>query len=191
MDISLLYAIAIGGVFCLFLMVRALPFVIFLFRYLFRYFRYLSSRVSNFLFPRISKYFLHTYVVRRHRLLGPWNVAGVIAQLIYIAGNLFCLWAFDLSFRPSTISEAGLRAGTLSVINLIPLFASPHLSLLADILGVKLAIVQQIHSWVGVVSALLALFHVLVAIATQPPLNLAMAEDLFAVIVCVRLAGRE
>lgn len=72
--------------------------------------------------------------------------------------NIFCF-----SFRASTISQASLRAGTLSVINLAPLYAIPRLGALADLLGMALSTLRQIHPSAGVMAVLLAVFHVLVA----------------------------
>jgi len=106
----------------------------------------------------------------------------VLAQLIYIAVNVFCF-----SFRASSISQAGLRAGTLSIVNLIPLFAGLHISFLADLLGVTLATFRQIHRSAGVMSVLLALFHVPVAVASRSSFALALPQNLFAVIVSALL----
>jgi hypothetical protein len=86
----------------------------------------------------------------------------------------------------STFSKGGLRAGTLSLINLILLFASPHLDFLADLLGVTLSMVRQIYRSVGVMTVLLTVFHVLVAVSSCPPFALNVPQNLFAVIVSVR-----
>ena len=47
-----------------------------------------------------------------------------------------------------TISKAGLRAGNLSLANMIALFAGAHLSLLADLLGFPLNTIRPVH-WGG------------------------------------------
>lgn len=58
---------------------------------------------------------------------------GIIQErLYYIALNVFCL-----AFRVPTLSKAGLRAGNLSLANMIPLFAGAHLSFLADAFTVR------------------------------------------------------
>ena len=102
-------------------------------------------------------------------------------QLIYIAGNIFCF-----GFRAPTISQAGLRAGTLSIINLILLFAGPHLGALADLLDVTLSAVRQIHRSAGVMAVLLAVFHILVAFSSRPSFVLDLPQNLFAVIISVQ-----
>ncbi|KAI9769850.1 MAG: hypothetical protein M1840_003844 [Geoglossum simile] len=162
MDISQVYAIAIGGNFCLLLILNSLPYIV-------RLVRYLS--------PLISKHLIYRYLLHHHRVIGPWSRASVIVQLIYITGNVFCF-----SFRASTILEAGRRAGTLSLINLIPVFAGPHLSFLADLLGLALSTFQQIHRSAGLMSVFLALFHVLIAVVSRPYFALSLPQNLFAVI---------
>ena len=113
MDISLIYAIIIGGSFGLLLLINVLP---------------LIARLVRYLSPLVSKHLIYRYILHRHQLLGPWSRADVLVQLIYIAGNICCFEFWD-----TTISQVGLRAGTLAMINLIPLFAVPHLSTLADL----------------------------------------------------------
>lgn len=85
-------------------------------------------------------------------------------------------------FWDTTISQAGLRAGTLAMINLIPLFAVPHLSTLADLLGVTLSTFRQIHRSAGVMAVMLTIFHLLVMIASQPSFPLDLPQNKFAVI---------
>jgi predicted ferric reductase len=95
-----------------------------------------------------------------------------------IAGTIFCF-----SFRAPAIEQAGRRAGTLSLVNLIPVFAGPHLSTLADLLVLTLATFQQIHRSAGLMAVLLAVFHVLVALIPRPAFSLDLPQNLFAVIV--------
>jgi len=170
MDASQVYGIVIGGIFCVLLLINGRP---------------LIARLVRYFSPLISKHLIYRYVLRRHRFLGPWSRADALVQLIYIAGNVFCF-----SFRASTILQAGLRAGTLSVINLIPLFAGPHLNTLADLLGVSLNMFRQIHRSAGIMAALLTIFHVLVAVASQTSFALDLPRNLFAVIVRVQYLGR-
>ena len=169
MNISQVYAIVIAGIFCVLLLINGHHWI---------------ARLVRYLSPLISKHLIYRYVLHRHRLVGPWSGAGVLVQLIYIAGNIFCF-----SFRAPTISQAGLRAGALSIINLILLFAGPHLGALADLLDVTLSAVRQIHRSAGVMAVLLAVFHVLVAISPRPSFALDLPQNLFAVIVSVQSHG--
>jgi hypothetical protein len=168
MDITKIYAIIIGGSFGLLLLINGLP---------------LITRIVRYLSPLVSKHLIYRYILHRHQLLGPWSRAGVLVQLIYIAGNICCFKFWD-----TTISQAGLRAGTLAIINLIPLFTGPHLSTLADLLGVTLSTFRQIHRSAGVTAVMLTIFHVLVMVASQPSFPLDLAQNRFAVIVSNLLA---
>jgi hypothetical protein len=174
MDLTQIYAIVIGGIFCVLLLLNSLPWIA-------RFVRYLS--------PLISKHMFYRYILHRHRLVGPWSRAGVLLQLIYVAGNITCISLRVPHFRPriSTLSQAGLRAGTLSIVNLIPLFAGPHLGSLADLLGVNLSTIRQIHRSAGVMAVLLMVFHTLVAVGSRPSFGLDLPQNLFAVIVSVEL----
>lgn len=166
MDITQAYATAAGGIFFIFILVNCLPYV-----------AQLIKHVSFF----TSKHLTYPYLLGRHRFLGPWTQAVVLVQLVYVTVNVFCL-----SFQVFTVSQAGLRAGTLSLINMIPLFAGPHFSFLADLLGVSVTAYQRVHRSAGLMSFVLALFHVLVAVISGASFSLAMGQYLFALIVSTR-----
>jgi hypothetical protein len=72
----------------------------------------------------------------------------------YIAGNVICI-----TFQASGISEYGVRAGLLSIINLAPLGICGRTNPIAN--GWRLSYQTQvyIHSWVGRVAIAEALFH--------------------------------
>ena len=140
MDVPQIYATAAGGFFLVFILVNFLS-------------RTVRERIALF----TSKHLTYPYFIHRHRLLGPWTRSGILVQLIYIALNVFCL-----GFRVSTLPKAGLRAGNLSLANMIPLLAGPHLSFLADILGFRLGTYRRVHCSAGVMSFALLLFHILV-----------------------------
>ena len=201
MDPIQVYAIVNGGIFCVLLLLNSQPWIVHIVRYLYRQISKLLIRcyllcrawivrIIQSIYLLISKHLVHRYVLHRHRLVGPWSLAGVLLQLIYIAGNISCfsLGGSHVETQASTLSRAGLRAGTLSVINLIPLFASPHLDSLADILGVTLTTVRQIHRSVGLMAVLLTVFHVIVSVITRPSFTLSLAQNQLAVIVSVQLS---
>jgi hypothetical protein len=165
MDSSQIYAIAVGGTFGLLLLINCLPLIV---------------PFVNYITPLVSKYLIYSNVLHRHRFVGPWSGAGVLIQLLYITGNLYCL-----KFWNTSTSQAGLQAGTLAVINLIPAFASPHLSTLADLLGVSLSTFRKIHRSAGVMVVVLTIFHVLVVVARKPSFPMNLPQNLFAVIVSI------
>lgn len=168
MDINQAYAIIVGGCFCLRLLINSLP---------------LIARLVRYLSPLISKHLIYRYIFHRHRFLGPWSRANGLMQLIYIITNICCLKFWD-----TTISQAGLQAGTLAMINLIPLFAVPHHNTLADLLGVTIRTFRQIHRSAGVIVVVLTIFHVLFMMASQPSFPLDLPKNKFAVIVSSLLA---
>lgn len=163
MDITLEYAIAAGGILTLFFLANLL-----------RLARPLFQRVSR----KASKHVSYTYLIHRHRYLGPWTPADVLVQVAYAAGNIFCL-----SFHATSTMEVGKRAGSMALINMIPLFAGPHLSSLADVLGVSLVTARQVHRSAAFMTSALVLVHLLFALAATPSFSIGMAQNLFAIIV--------
>lgn len=166
MNVTQIYAIAAGGFFIVFL----------LFNFLSRTTRF---RETASLF--ISKHLIYPYILGRHRLLGPWSRAGILIQLTCITVNLFCL-----GFRTSNISEASLRAGSLSLINMTPLFAGPHLDFLADLIGFPLNTYRRLHRSAGLMSFACILFHVIVVMANRISFPLTVREHLYELIVRLR-----
>ncbi|KFZ13859.1 hypothetical protein V501_03498 [Pseudogymnoascus sp. VKM F-4519 (FW-2642)] len=162
MDIIQGYAIAAGGAFSIAALVHLLP--------------YILQVVTHVSFS-ISKHLTYRYVLRRHWILGPWTRAGVVVQLVYVAVNIFCA-----SFRAPTIADVGLRAGTLAVVNMIPLFATPHLAFAADWIGMSLRTIHIVHRSAGFMTFFLGLLHVIVAAASHVSLSLDVSRDLFAFI---------
>ncbi|PVH67378.1 hypothetical protein DL98DRAFT_643971, partial [Cadophora sp. DSE1049] len=96
--------------------------------------------------------------------------------VIYIAGNSFCL-----GFR-ADIAKAGVRAGNLSLINMIPLFSGPHLGSLADLLGISLSTFRLMHRSAGIMSCSLVLFHVLAVFVSHTAFSLRGIANLSAVV---------
>ena len=162
MDITQAYATAAGGIIILFILANSLSHI---------------ARLIKLVYSFTSVHLTYPYLLSRHRFLGPWTRAGVLAQLIYMAANLF-----SLSYRVSTISQAGLRGGTLSLINMIPLFAGPHLGFLADLLGISVAAYRRLYRSAGLVSSALFLFHVLTMVG-RGSLSVGIGRGLFGVIV--------
>jgi hypothetical protein len=95
MNVSQVYAIVIGGIFCVLLLISG---------------RHWIAHLVRYLSPLVSKHLIYRYVLHRHQFLGLWSGAGVLVQLIYIIGNI-CSFGFqDFSFRASTISQAGFSS---------------------------------------------------------------------------------
>jgi len=165
MEITLAYAIALGGVLLTLLLINLLP----------------RPPYLTFSTPPLLQrlmYLKYAYLIRRHQFLGPWTFADILLQVIYIASNSVCLCLPDLH-----IAKAGMRAGNLSLINIIPLFLGPHLGFLADILGVSLSAFRLMHRSAGVMSCSLVLFHVLAMLVSHTAFPLRGIANISAAVV--------
>lgn len=164
MDIVAIYAIAAGGIFVLFFFVQTL-----------------SSVTSWADFFRIfaSRHLTLPFIVRRHRLCGPWTRAGVLLHLTYMAVNLLLLF-----FKINSLAGAGRRAGELALVNLVFPLSAIHLSYLADLLGITWKSCRKIHRATGWMAVSLLLFHIIVALQTQDfTFPLREVRNLFALLV--------
>lgn len=166
MEITLAYAIALGGVLLLPLLLNLLPWL-----------PYLSFSTPSFI-QQALRYLKYPYIIRRHRFVGPWTCVDIIIQIVYIASNSFCV-----GFRVSSIEKAGVRAGHLSLINMIPLFLGPHLGFLADILGISLSMFRLMHRSAGLMSFGLVLFHVVAVLLSHAMFSLRGIANISAVVV--------
>lgn len=139
-------------------------------------------RLAQPLYQRVSrassKHLFYTHLVRRHRYLGPWTPAGVLAQVVYLSGNVLCL-----SFQAGSTVEVGKRAGRMALINMVPLFAGSHISSVADALGVSLVTARLLHRSVAAMVSVLVLVHLLFALAAAPSFGVGVAQDVFAIVV--------
>ena len=163
MEITEAYAIAAGGVFLIFIFINFRPYI---------------ARLRATAALLTDKYLTYPQVLRRHRFLGPWSGASVFLQLLYISVNALCL-----GFGASSIWTVGLRAANLSLINLIPLFAGPHLSLLADLLDITLRMFRRFHRSARLMSFVLLVLHILTMVAKRTSFSLHNPENLFGLIV--------
>lgn len=162
MDPPAKYSLAAGGVLFLLFLIQLTPHLAKLFK-----------GVAIW----ILKHFIYPNAIDRHRLVGPWTRAIVALHLVYIALNIFCL-----GFQVSSASKAGLRAGTLSLINMVPLFAGPHLGFLADMLGLSLISFHRIHRSAGWMSFAMALFHVATVIVSGASFDLSQLANIFTLV---------
>lgn len=148
MDVPLTYAIAAGGSIVLLLFIHS------------------ATHLTRFLGPcqtLIRQYFLLFTLVGRHRFLGPWTLAQVSLQLVYLVANIFCT-----SFRVLTAKKASVRASYLSLINIMPAYFGFYLSFICNMLGVLLATYCFFHVSTGTMSVLFGLLHVLIYAANKP-----------------------
>lgn len=143
MEITQIYALAAGGSFLALLIIKGYIFF---------------AQIVQLVLVFLSKYFTYSFVLRRHRVLGPWSRADILLQFLYIILNIFCI-----TFRITSLKEAQDRAGTLFIINMMPLFFGLHLSFLADLLGLSLSNYRRVHRSVGIMSFALVMFYTFIA----------------------------
>ena len=163
MEVTQVYAIAAAALFlCL---------------SIFRIRRYIQSFLKT-AHLQASQHLIYPQLIYRQPYVGPWSRADVLLQLSYIAINVFCI-----AFKASSIRVASLRAADLTLINIIVVFAGPHLSFLADILGLSLTSFRRLHRSFGLMSCFLLSFHVFTMIGLRVSFPLRQAENLWGVIV--------
>ena len=163
LDVTQAYVVVVGcGLFCLLLFRTG----------------HLMKSLMKTVDLRTSQLLIYPQLLRRHRYLGLWSRAGVLAQLGYIAVNMFCV-----DFNASSLRVACLRAVDLILINLIPAFASLHLSFPADVLGLTLTTYCRFHRILGIMSCCLLGFHVSTMLASRTPFPLDQTENLWGLIL--------
>jgi ferric-chelate reductase len=132
----------------------------------------------NFTSRLIRKYLTYPIVLHRHIFAGPWSPADILVQSSYIAVVAFCL-----QYKTTSLST---RSGYLALGNSILLYAGPHLSFLADVLGLYRSSYYSLHKIVGLMSYALVFLHIGVELVTTSLLNefsLHSSENIFAIIV--------
>ena len=112
------------------------------------------------------------------RLMNQWSRADILGLVIYFALNGFCT-----SFRSSSVDEAGHRAAKLGIVNLLFLYATPHLDALTNTLGMQWRTICRFHGAVGVLTALLLVFHIIVFALSRDAFPVARTENLWAIVV--------
>lgn len=147
MDIVAIYAIAAGGIFLVFFFIQTLSSI---------------ASWADFFRIFVSRYLTLPFVIRRHRLCGPWTRAGVLLHLTYLAVNLLLIF-----FKINSLAGAGRRAGELALVNLVFPLSAIHLSYLADLLGITWKTCRKIHRATGWMAFSMLLFHIIVALETQ------------------------
>ena len=139
MDIPQIYAATLGGMLLMLLLTR------------------IHQRLKTPASTWILRHLVLRNLISRYTLAGPWSRYGVALHATYVAANACCV-----AVRARTVAEAGLRAGHMSLINLIPVLAGGHLSFLSDIVFLGVSRIRQIHKAAGLMACAQMVFHVIV-----------------------------
>ena len=167
MDVTQVYAIVAGGLFAILTM---LNFCLGLCKF---------TETYGIL---VLRHLVYPFSIRRHRLIGPWSRGGLLLRVVHVTVNAFCS-----GFKVGSVAEATDRTGTLSLINMIPLFLGPHLSFLASMVGLSLQTFHAIHGSSAVVSVLLGATHTILSLHGSSPGSLHESTHLHGLIVCLLL----
>ncbi|KAL4899387.1 hypothetical protein BDW74DRAFT_189392 [Aspergillus multicolor] len=142
MDIPKMYATAAGGILVATVLIKLIPPCV----------RWASVQVNNCL------YYPYPYFIERHNFVGPWTWTSFVGHLLYLTSNLVAL-----AYQTSSIAQFGVRAGKLSLANMIVLYAGSPL----EFLGMSLRAYGRIHRAAAWMSGLLLTGHVIVAVTVQ------------------------
>ena len=164
MDPTQIYAITAGGIFATTILYN------------------ITSKMWSFLRLRtlffLLKHLVYPYVLRRRRFLSPWTRHELFLQIIYWTGTAVCS-----AVGVRNLNQAGSRAGTLAVVQFIPLLLGSHLSFAADLLGTSLHTWRQFHSSIGLMALSLSVFHVAAALSGREGFSFRNKVHLYGFVV--------
>ena len=126
----------------------------------------------------ILQHIVHRFILRCHRLAGPWSLRDFVLCCIYILTNTFCS-----AYRTRPVVEASNRTGVHLLINLMILYFGPRLDLLAELLGVSLRDLHIFHGSAAVISVLLSPAHALCSVFGDQWNALAWLPRLYALVI--------
>lgn len=119
--------------------------------------------------------------LRRHDIVRLWPLKHILILALYWGANFSSLFIFFAGLQ-----DAGKRAGRLSLINLLVLYAGPHLSVLADIVGLAIPTYRRLHASVAATAFSMAVFHVVVASIKHVDPLLSSSKSAFGLIVSLQ-----
>ena len=163
MDVIKVYSIVAGGVFG----------VLVVLHWILRVFQIIQT-LSIWAF----RHFVYPFLLMRRRFIGPWTRAGFLLRVLYVSLNVFCG-----SFRVTSLAQAGIRVGTLSLLNMVPLFFGLHLGFIADLLGLSLKDFSSIHGASAVMSTTLGVLHVILNGFSRQESNFHGRKQIYGLIV--------
>jgi len=112
-------------------------------------------------FRRLVSWILHYVVYPRlfpgHHLFNPARI-NAIMYCLHWTGTLFCN-----IYRIGTLTEAGRRAGSIAMVHLVPLLATPQLGICAEIFGLSITSIRLLHEAFGLMAAAQSGLHTAVA----------------------------
>lgn len=107
----------------------------------------------------ILKHFVYPHLLPKVPFLGRATRFQIIATTLYLTANVLFV-----ALPKASWAEAGARAATMSIINLIPLLCGPRISLMTKVLGTSLQSSLGSHRWIGRTTTALAMLHMIVSL---------------------------
>lgn len=160
LTIPLVYAITVCGIFVALLLLRLIPIIVaFLLRRLIPITKVLVHLIKRFPKNHIKSFLLrnivYPFLYRRFPFLAPITRLRALGLVIYTSVTVY------LNLKGvQTGTQASIRAGWLSVTNLIPLFVSGRVAMAANALGLSLREVFAVHTATGFMVVVQAITHV-------------------------------
>ncbi|KAF3004643.1 hypothetical protein E8E15_000933 [Penicillium rubens] len=104
------------------------------------------------------------------------NYREALILAVMLAANIV-----SLRLRAHSWAEAQKRAGSLAVINLVPLCTGISFGLPADLLHVDRQMLAWFHRWIGRICVLHSLFHCSLLVAAARTMNLVTPRHIFPI----------
>lgn len=99
-------------------------------------------------------------------------------QLLLISSNALLIF-----FRMTDIESAARKAGEVAILDMAVFYLGPHLSFLADLLGLPLATMKSIHRGMTLPFIMNVMFHLVVLRPSRPVFTIPFPKELYGVIV--------
>jgi len=148
-DILSWYSFSFACIFFVWLVLRAIYYVM--------TFKWLSTSLFLFL-----KHLVYPYIFPRVPLIGTATRLHVMMALGYISINI----VFIMILGTKSKVDIGNRAATMSIINLVPLLCGPRLLLMTEMLGISLRTSLGTHQWLGRTAIAEILLHTIISLTT-------------------------
>ena len=126
----------------------------------------------------ISRYMVHKIVLPGSRYFRSWSLSDLLSLCVY-----YGLTFFVLLFRLRSIRDIFARAGTLSLINTVPLVLGLHHHFSSDVLWISVRLFRRLHSCIGTLTILTSFFYTMGTIFTDLSTPQATSPSLPLVIV--------
>lgn len=123
-----------------------------------RMFYLFSNKLGRFIYPKLLRHVIYPRLFRQKYFFNPSRIEFALWSLHW------AVTGFCNLYRIGSLAEAGLRAGSIAMIHLIPLLAVPQLSMWSHYLGASLSACQSAHRAFGLMAAAQGIFHACIAI---------------------------